>query len=82
MAKALARSIKTKRDYQGATSVANKTREQPAQEPESERRLQALLDEIEKFDDTLDEDDSFDDASADEESLPQRRWSDDPFDGD
>jgi hypothetical protein len=46
MAKALARSIKTKRDYHGATSVANKTREQPAQEPESERRLQALLDEI------------------------------------
>jgi hypothetical protein len=82
MAKALARSIKTKRDYHGATSVANKTREQPAQEPESERRLQALLDEIEKFDDMQDEDDNFGDAGEDAESLPRRRWSDELSDGD
>jgi hypothetical protein len=76
MAKALARSIKTKRDYHGATSLTNKTREQSAQEPDAERRLQALLDEIEKFDDTPDEDDAFGDAAEGVDSLPRRRWSD------
>jgi len=77
MKKALARSIKTKRDYHGAASVANKTRQQSEQEPDAERRLQALLREIEKFDDTQDEDDAFGDAAEDADSLPRRRWSDD-----
>lgn len=81
MAKALARSIKTKRDYHGATSVANKTRQHSGQEPESERRLQALLREIEKFDDTQNEDDDFADAAEDTDSLPRRRWSDELSDG-
>ncbi|MBI4205932.1 MAG: hypothetical protein HY527_12990 [Betaproteobacteria bacterium] len=76
MAKALARSIKTRRDYHGATSVANKARQQSGQEPESERRLQALLREIEKFDETQNEDDDFADAAEDADSLPRRRWSD------
>ena len=74
MAKPLARSIKTRRDYQGARSLANKLREQSA-ETEAERRLQALLQEIEKFDDDDGiEDDA--DLPEDMDSLPRRRWSD------
>jgi hypothetical protein len=75
MAKALARSIKTKRDYSGATSLASKLREQSGRETEAERRLQALLEELEKFDD---EDSVEDDADVveDIDSLPRRRWSD------
>jgi hypothetical protein len=74
MAKALARSIKTKRDYRGARSLANKLREQSAQETDAERRLQALLQEIEKFDDEDEVED--DDITEDVGSLPHRRWSD------
>lgn len=81
MAKPLARSIKTRRDYHGATSLVKKTRQQSGQEPESERRLQALLQEIEKFDDTQDEDDGFGNAAEDADSLPRRRWSDELSDG-
>jgi len=75
MAKPLARSIKTRRDYQGANSVANKLRGQSAQETAAELRLQALLEQIEKFDD---EDGVEDDANVAEDidSLPRRRWSD------
>ena len=80
MAKALARPIKSKRDYHGATSVANKARRQNGQEPDVERRLQALLHEIEKFDDTQDEDDDFGDAAEDVDGLPRRRWSDEVSD--
>lgn len=80
MAKALARSIKTKRDYHGAMSIANKRRQQSTEEPAAERRLQALLHEIEKFDNTGDEDDAFDDAIEDADNLPRRRWSDDRSD--
>lgn len=83
MAKSLARPIKTKRDYQSAASVANKTREQSGQEPDAELRLQALLDEIEKFD-SQDEDGDGDsgsiDATEDIDSLPRRRWTDEPSD--
>ena len=79
MAKAFARPIKTKRDYHGAASVANKTLQQNAGEPVAERRLQALLDEIEKFDDE-NEDDGSGDAADELEGVPRRRWSDDPSD--
>ena len=79
MAKALARPIKTKRDYHEAASVANKTLQQSAREPVAERRLQALLDEIEKFDNE-DEDAGSDDATEELESVPRRRWSDEPSD--
>ena len=77
MAKALARPIKTKRDYHGAASAANKTRQQNRQEPDAECRLQALLNELEKFDDTQEEGDDFGDTAEDVDSLPRRRWSDD-----
>ncbi len=79
MAKALARPIKTKRDYKGATSVANKIRKQTGREPAAERRLQALIDEMEKFDDQ-DDDGGSGDATEDIYGLPRRRWSDDTSD--
>jgi hypothetical protein len=79
MTKPLARPIKTKRDFHGARSATHKTG-QNGQEPEAERRLQALLHEIEKFDDTQDEDDAFDDNAEDVENLPRRRWSDEASD--
>lgn len=76
MAKACARPIKTKRDYKGAASVANKIRKQTEREPAAERRLQALIDAMEKFDDQdVDEDPG--DAPEDIDGLPCRRWSDD-----
>lgn len=76
MAKALARSIKNKRDYQDAKSLANKMREQRGPETDEERRLQALLLEIEKFDseDAVDDDA---DIADDLDGVPSRRWSDD-----
>lgn len=75
MARGLARSIKTKRDYHGATAVADKLRAQREQETAAERRLQALLHEIEKFDgeDAVEDDADF---AGDVDGLPQRRWSD------
>ena len=75
MAKGLARSIKTKRDYHGATAVADKLRTQRERETAAERRLQALLHEIEKFDgeDAVEDDADF---AEDVDGLPQRRWSD------
>ena len=79
MAKALARPIKTKRDYKGAASVANKMRKQTEREPAAERRLQALIDAMEKFD-NQDDDDGSGDATEDIYGLPRRRWSDDASD--
>ena len=76
MAKAFARPIKTERDYKGAASVANKIRKQPECEPAAERRLQALIDAMEKFDDQ-DDDEGSSDATEDIYGLPRRRWLDD-----
>lgn len=74
MAKGLARSIKNRRDYQGATAVVDKLRAE-SKETAAERRLQALLHEIEKFDgeDAVEDDADF---TEDVDGLPQRRWSD------
>jgi hypothetical protein len=76
MARALARRIKTARDYKDAASIASKTLQQSEREPAAERRLQALLNEIEKFDNEGEEED-FADTTEDMDSLTRRRWSDD-----
>ena len=76
MAKGLARSIKTKRDFHGATAVASKLREQGEKETAAERRLQALLHEIEKFDGDNEVEDDDAGFADDVEGLPRRRWSD------
>ena len=44
-----ARPIKTKRDHKGASAAAARLAEQAAQDSEAERRLQALLHELDKF---------------------------------
>lgn len=79
MAKAPARSIKTRRDYQGALSVADKLRKRSERETDAERRLQALLHEIEKFDSEDDVED-YSDPAEDVDAFPRRRWSDDASD--
>ena len=75
MAKPLARPIKTKRDYKAAASIAGKAK-QTGDEPAAERRLQALLSEIDKFDNDP-EDELEADAAEEMESEFRRRWSDD-----
>lgn len=76
MAKGLARTIRTKRDYHRATAAVSKLREQGEQESAAERRLQALIHEIEKFDgEDMEEDDA--ELAEDVEGFPRRRWSDD-----
>ncbi|MBI3916756.1 MAG: hypothetical protein HY322_07085 [Betaproteobacteria bacterium] len=76
MARALARPIKTARDHKEAVSIASKTRQQAEREPAAERRLKALLSEIEKFDGEGDEEE-YGDTTEDIDGLPRRRWSDD-----
>lgn len=74
--KPLARPIKTKRDYEGAAQAAERLRAEAEPESAAEKRLQALIREMEQFDDQ--EDDAFDDdAAGDLYGGPLRRWSDD-----
>lgn len=76
MAKRITRPIKSMRDYKGAALAANKLLIQAEQESAEERRLQALIKEMEKFDDQAgDEDDGV--SVEDGYNLPGRRWSDD-----
>ncbi len=76
MGSALARPIKTTRDHKAAASVASKTLQQTEREPAAERRLQALLKAIEKFD-SDNEDEGYGDATEEMDSPLRRRWSDD-----
>ena len=71
-----ARPIKTKRDFEGASAVAKRLKGEAARDSAAELRLQALLLEMDKFEEVEEE------ASADlpedyEHSGPRRRWSDD-----
>lgn len=74
MTKKLSRPIKSDRDYKGVSAVTNKIRNQPGREPAAERRLQALIDAMEKYD--SEEDEGTDDVSQEGFDLPGRRWSD------
>lgn len=78
MAKKLARPIKTERDHKGAALAAKKLRASAGKESAAERRLQALIREMEKFDSAgEDPDDDTGDAAQDVYGVPGRRWSDD-----
>ena len=70
-----ARPIKKKRDFEAATEVAGRLKAQAARDDAAERRLQALLHEMDKFDDA--EDDALENPG---ESFGDpghtRRWSD------
>lgn len=76
MARVLARPIKSQRDYKSAASVVHTIRQQPKRESDEEHRLQALIKEMEKYDDQDDDGDA-DGATEEIDGLPRRRWSDD-----
>lgn len=70
------RPIKTKRDFEGASNVVKKLSGQGDRDSTAEIRLQALLRELDKFEDA--QEDSGDEVPEDiEYSGPRRRWSDD-----
>ena len=69
------RSIKTKRDFEGASAAAKRLADEAARDQAAEVRLQLLLKELDKFDTPEDEDEA--DASGDYDYPgPGRRWSD------
>lgn len=71
-----ARPIRTRRDYEGASTVAKRLSGQPGRDSSAELRLKSLLRELDKFDDP--EEDSNEEAPGDYDySGPRRRWSDD-----
>ena len=71
------RPIKTKRDYEGASAVVKGMSSQSDRDHAAELRLQSLLRELDKFDNTEDDDPSAD--SPEDYGHPElrRRWSDD-----
>ena len=76
-----ARPIKTKRDYERASSVVKRLSGQADLDSSAELRLQSLLRELDKFDDP--EDYATENKSEDYDySGPRRRWSDDASGGD
>jgi hypothetical protein len=73
-ANGFARPVRTRRDYENASAVAKRLAKQADRDSAAERRLQALLKELEQYDDL--EDGSADDAGDLSYSGPRRRWSD------
>lgn len=71
-----ARPIKSKRDHHGAKAVAGQLAAQAARDAEAEKRLQALLHELDRFEVPEDEDDE---SGTDGYGEPgsAHRWSDD-----
>lgn len=78
MAKKPVRPIRSERDYRGAKLAVKKLREQAEKESAAERRLQALIRELEKFDGQEPDEDLGEDPQNVYGELPKRRWSDDP----
>ena len=75
-----ARPIRTKRDFERASSVAKRLSGQKGLDSTAELRLQSLLRELDKFDSP--EEDSEEEVSGQDYSGPRRRWSDDASGGD
>ena len=68
-----ARPVRTKRDYERASTVVKRLSSQADRDSAAEERLQSLLRQMDEFDDLED------DAAADnpeDYSGPRRRWSD------
>jgi len=70
------RPIKTKRDYEGASTVVRRLSGQADRDSAAEQRLQALLRELDRFDEEVEELGA-DNAEEYEYAGPRRRWSDD-----
>ena len=75
-----ARPIRKKRDFEGAAAAAKRLSAKSALDAEAERRLQALLHEMDKFDEPGDDDPEPPDESYGEPGRA-RRWSDDSAEG-
>ena len=71
-----ARAIKTKRDYERASTVVKRLSGQTSLDSTAELRLQSLLRELDKFDEP-EEDTSENHPEDYDQSGPRRRWSDD-----
>jgi hypothetical protein len=76
-----ARPIKTKRDYERASTLVKRLSGQTGVDSTAELRLQSLLRELDKFDGP-EEDASENDPEDYDYSGPRRRWSDDASGGD
>ena len=76
-----ARPIKTKRDYERASTVVKRISGQSGLDSTAELRLQSLLRELDKFDDP-EENASENNPEDHDYSGPRRRWSDDASGGD
>jgi hypothetical protein len=72
-----ARPIGNRRDYEGASKVAKRLSREDPRDSAAELRLQSLLRELDKYDETTEEDDSGDSQTEYDSSGPRRRWSDD-----
>jgi len=70
------RPIKSKRDYEGASTVVRRLSGQADRDSAAEQRLQALLKELDRFDEEVEELGA-DRAEDYEYTGPRRRWSDD-----
>jgi hypothetical protein len=69
------RSIKSKRDFEGASAVVKQLAKEKKKDAAAEVRMQLLLKELDKFDPP--EDDADESFSADDDFSGQgRRWSD------
>ena len=73
-----ARPVTTRRDYENASAVAKRLSNQSDRDSAAERRLQALLKELDEYDELEDEDSEDPDLRY---SGPRRRWSDNGSDG-
>jgi hypothetical protein len=71
-----ARPIKTKRDYERASTLIKRLSGQTSLDSTAELRLQTLLRELDKFD-APEEDASENNPEDYDYSGPRRRWSDD-----
>ena len=69
-----ARPIRTKRDFEGASKLVKNLSGKADLDSTAEIRLQALLRELDKFEELEEEDDGSEEI---EYAGPRRRWSDD-----
>jgi hypothetical protein len=76
-----ARPIKSKRDYERASTVVKRLSGETSLDTTAEVRLQSLLRELDKFDEP-EEDTSENNPGDYDHSGPRRRWSDDASGGD
>lgn len=78
----IARPIKTKRDYERALSVTQRLLAHPNRDTEEEKRLKALLEEMDRYEAVDEVEDGADDDLSDDSLYagPHRRWSDEGAD--